>query len=95
MSILILKEIIQATGKDEQLLLLELAIIMFRDYHISSAKAASFANLSLIKFRQKMAKRDTCLKYDTSDFEQESQTLKALVELKFKPYQRLDFFRFN
>jgi predicted HTH domain antitoxin len=81
MSILIPNEIIQATGKDEQLLLLELAIIMFRDYHISSAKAASFANLSLIEFRQEMAKRDICVNYDTSDFEQEVQTLKALGDL--------------
>ncbi|WP_231859700.1 MULTISPECIES: UPF0175 family protein [Microcystis] len=48
MTIVIPNEIIQATGKNEQLLRLELAIIMFRDYHISSAKAADFANLSLI-----------------------------------------------
>jgi len=48
MSIVIPNEIIKATGKNEKLLQLELAIIMFRDYQISSAKAANFANLSLI-----------------------------------------------
>ena len=58
MTIVISNEIIQATGKNEQLLRLELAIIMFRDYHISSAKAADFANLSLIEFRQEIAKRN-------------------------------------
>jgi predicted HTH domain antitoxin len=57
MSIVISNEIIQATGKNEQLLRLELAIIMFRDYHISSAKAADFASLSLIEFRQELAQR--------------------------------------
>lgn len=39
-------------SKSKNLLQLELAIIMFRDYKISSAKAANFANLSLIEFRQ-------------------------------------------
>jgi predicted HTH domain antitoxin len=58
MSIVIPKEIIQATGKNEQLLRLELAIIMFRDYHISSAKAADFANLYLIEFYQELAQRN-------------------------------------
>lgn len=52
MSILIPNEIIQATGKIEKLLQLEIAIIMFRDYQINSAKVANFANLSLIEFRQ-------------------------------------------
>ncbi|WP_419548378.1 UPF0175 family protein [Microcystis sp.] len=65
MTIVIPNEIIQATGKNEQLLQLELAIIMFRDYHISSAKAADFANLSLIEFRQEVAKRNICGLYRT------------------------------
>ncbi|QGZ91067.1 UPF0175 family protein [Microcystis aeruginosa] len=58
MSIVISNEMIQATGKTENLLKLDLAIIMFKDYHISSAKAADFAGLSLIEFRQELAKRD-------------------------------------
>jgi predicted HTH domain antitoxin len=61
MSIVIPNEIIQATGKNEQLLRLELAIIMFRDYHINSAQAADFANLSLIEFRQELAQRNICV----------------------------------
>ena len=77
MTIVIPNEIIQATGKNEQLLQLELAIIMFRDYHISSAKAADFANLSLIEFRQEVAKRN----YDSVDWQQELQTLKTLGDL--------------
>ena len=48
MTIVIANEIIQATGKNEQLLQLELAIIMFRDYHISSAKAADLALLGSV-----------------------------------------------
>lgn len=54
---------------------------MFKDYHISSAKAASFANLSLIEFRQELAKRNICVNYDSSDFQQELQTLKTLGDL--------------
>ena len=34
MSIVISNEMIQATGKTENLLKLDLAIIMFKDYHI-------------------------------------------------------------
>ena len=81
MSIVIPNEIIRATGKNEQLLRLELAVIMFRDYHISSAKAANFANLSLIEFRQELAQRNICVNYDNSDWQQELQTLKTLGEL--------------
>lgn len=81
MSILIPNEIIQAIGKPEKLLQLDLAIIMFKDYHVSSAKAANFANLSLIEFRQELAKRNICVNYDSSDFQQELETLKALGDL--------------
>ncbi|MEM1172491.1 MAG: UPF0175 family protein [Cyanobacteria bacterium P01_H01_bin.35] len=48
MSIVIPDGIIKATGKSKKTLQLELAIFMFRDYQISSAKAANFAKLSLI-----------------------------------------------
>ncbi|MFM7715072.1 MAG: UPF0175 family protein [Microcystis sp.] len=78
---LIPNEIIQATGKNEQLLRLELAIIMFRDYHISSAKAADFADLSLIAFRQELAQRNICVNYDGVDWQQELETLKTLGDL--------------
>lgn len=81
MSIVIPNEIIQATGKNENLLQIELAIIMFKEYHISSAKAADFAKLSLIEFRQELANRNICINYDLSDFQQELQTLKALGDL--------------
>ncbi len=81
MSIIIPNEIVQATGKNEKQLQLELAIIMFRDYQVSSAKAAHFANLSLIEFRQELAKRNICVNYDSSDFEQELKTLKTLGDL--------------
>ncbi len=60
MSIVIPNEIIQAIGKSKKMLQLELAIIMFIDYQISSPKAANFANLSLIEFRQELAKRNIC-----------------------------------
>ncbi len=81
MTIVISNDLIQATGKNEKLLQLELAIIMFRDYQISSAKAASFANLSLLKFRQELAKRNICVNYDISDLQQEIETLKRLGDL--------------
>ena len=71
MSIIIPNEIVKATGKNEELLKLELAIVMFKDYQISSAKAASFANLSLIEFRQELTKKNICINYDSSDFQQE------------------------
>lgn len=81
MSIVISNEIIQATGKTENLLKLDLAIIMFKDYHISSGKAADFADLSLIEFRQELAKRDICVNYDVADFQLELQTLNRLGDL--------------
>jgi predicted HTH domain antitoxin len=54
---------------------------MFKDYHISSAKAADFAGLSLIEFRQELAKRDICVNYDVADFQLELQTLNRLGDL--------------
>lgn len=81
MSILIPNDIIQAIGKTENLLKLELAIMMLQDYHISSAKAAEFAGLSLIEFRQELAKRDICINYDVENFQAELQTLHDLGDL--------------
>ncbi|TAE57529.1 MAG: UPF0175 family protein [Nostocales cyanobacterium] len=81
MSILIPNDIIQAIGKTENLLKLELAIMMLRDYHISSAKAAEFAGLSLIEFRQELAKRDIYINYDVEDFQAELQTLHDMRDL--------------
>lgn len=54
---------------------------MFRDYQISSAKAANFANLSLWEFRQELTKRNICVNYDISDWHQEIETLKRLGDL--------------
>ena len=53
----------KAIGKSKKMLQLELAIIMFIDYQISSPKAANFANLSLIEFRQELAKKKYFLNY--------------------------------
>lgn len=81
MAIEIPNKIIQAIVKNEELLRLELAIIMFRDYHISSARAADFANLSLIEFRQELSHRNIWVNYDSTDWQQELQTLKTLGDL--------------
>jgi len=54
MTIVIPNEIIQATGKKRATVATRTGNHYFRDYHISSAKAADFANLSLIEFRQEM-----------------------------------------
>ncbi|HEY9702154.1 MAG TPA: UPF0175 family protein [Allocoleopsis sp.] len=81
MSITIPNEIIQATGRTENTLKLELAIIMFKDYHISSGKCAEFAGLSLIEFRQELNSREICINYDIEDWKLELQTLQELGDL--------------
>ena len=65
-------------GESEQNLKIELAIIFYRDFKISSGKAAKFANMSRIEFWFELEKRQIPLNLDDNSVEQDLKTLEKL-----------------
>lgn len=65
-------------GESEQDLKIELAIIFYRDFKISSGKVAKFANMSRIEFWFELEKRQISLNLDDNSVEQDLKTLEKL-----------------
>jgi len=78
MSVVIPSEILQAAQLSEAELRLELAILLFEKYKISTGKARRLAGISLIEFRLELAKRGICVHYDLEDFHTDLETLQKL-----------------
>ncbi|MDY6782746.1 MAG: UPF0175 family protein [Cyanobacteriota bacterium] len=81
MSIVISDEILQAAKLSEAELRLDIAILLFQRYKISTGKARRLAGMSLLEFRQELAKRDICVHYDIEDFKADIETLRRLEQL--------------
>ncbi|MDY7015307.1 MAG: UPF0175 family protein [Cyanobacteriota bacterium] len=81
MSVVIPDEILQAAKLSEAELRLELAILLFQKYQISTGKARRLARMSLLEFRRELAKRDICVHYDVEDFRADIETLRRLEQL--------------
>ncbi|MGK7900473.1 MAG: UPF0175 family protein [Hormoscilla sp.] len=61
--------------------MLEIAIVLFDKYKISTGKARRIAGMNLIEFRRELASRGICVHYDVEDFQADLKTLKRLGEL--------------
>ncbi|MGD2179811.1 UPF0175 family protein [Lusitaniella coriacea] len=81
MSVVIPNKILQAAQLSEAELRLELAIFLFEKYQISTGKARRLAGMSLIEFRQELAKRGICVHYDLEDLHADIETLQKLEQL--------------
>lgn len=81
MSLIIPDEILQATQISEAELRLELAILLFQKYKLSTGKARRLAGLSLIEFRKELARREICARYELEDLQADIETLQTLKQL--------------
>ena len=81
MSVVITDDILSAAGISSEELKLEIAIVLFEKYKISTGKARRLAGMNLIEFRRELASRGICLHYDVEDFQEDLKTLKRLGEL--------------
>jgi len=81
MDIVILEEIIHATGMSESELKQEIAILLFEKEKLTLGQASRLCNMSQLQFQHLLASRKIPLHYDISEFEQDLETLKGLGRL--------------
>ena len=76
--VIIPKEFASLAGKTEKELKLELAIFFYKEFKISSGKAARFAEIPRVAFYRELGKHQVPVNYDVDDFEQDLKTLEKL-----------------
>ncbi|AEE50348.1 UPF0175 family protein [Haliscomenobacter hydrossis] len=75
LSVVIPNGILESIGKDEQEIKLELAVFFYKEFHLSSSKAAEFAGISRIAFWKELGKREIPLNYDEEDARHDVETM--------------------
>ena len=78
MSALIPDDILQAARMTEAELIIEVAIMLYKQEKISSGKARTWTGLSVIEFQEELAKRGLTINYDVEDFQEDLKTLQYL-----------------
>lgn len=78
MTIEISDQIIQQSGLTKNKLLLELALILFQQEHLTLGQASHFAGMHQYEFQQELGKRKIAIHYDVEDFERDLETLKNI-----------------
>ncbi|MBZ8179513.1 UPF0175 family protein [Oscillatoria salina] len=78
MSALIPDDILQAARMTEAELIIEVAIMLYKQEKISSGKARAWTGLSVIEFQEELAKRGLTINYDVEDFQEDLKTLQYL-----------------
>ncbi|MEC4983347.1 MAG: UPF0175 family protein [Oscillatoria sp. PMC 1068.18] len=78
MSALIPDHILQAARITEAELIIEVAIMLYKQEKISSGKARAWTGLSVIEFQEELAKRGLNVNYDVEDFQEDLKTLKLI-----------------
>jgi predicted HTH domain antitoxin len=81
MSVIIPDEIVRATQMSDSDLMLEIAIMLYKQEKISSGKACHWLGLNLIEFRRELSKRGLTINYDLEDFQADLDTLQSLGRL--------------
>ncbi|MEM9008126.1 MAG: UPF0175 family protein [Cyanobacteria bacterium P01_F01_bin.86] len=78
MSIVIPKDIVQASRMTEAELKLEIAIMLYAQQKISSGKVRAWTGLTVLEFQHELAKRKLFINYDADDFDADVKTLHSL-----------------
>ena len=78
MSVIIPDHIFQAAKMTEAELILEIAMMLYKQEKISSGKVRAWIGLTVLEFQQELAKRGLCLNYDVEDFQADMKTLESL-----------------
>lgn len=78
-------KILEKGSLTEEMLCLELAIILFKNYTISLGQAAKVARLHKLMFQKELAKRKIPIHYDVVDFERDMEQIKQLKRWLLNP----------
>jgi predicted HTH domain antitoxin len=78
MSVVIPDDILHASKMTADELVLEIAIMLYKQQKISSGKVRAWTGLTVLEFQHELAKRGLCLNYDVDDFRADVQTLQSL-----------------
>ena len=77
MSLVISDEIVRASGLSEEELLVEVVLLLFKEYRISLGKAAELLNMSQISFQRLLGDRGISIHYDVTELHEDIQHLTA------------------
>jgi len=76
--VVISEDMLRLFGKSDREVKIELAIFFYKQYQISSGKAAKFAGLGRIEFWEELGKREIPINYDVEDLMHDMETLRQL-----------------
>ena len=76
MIIEIADQILERAGITPEEILLELAIVLFKEERVTLGQASKIAGLHQIQFQKELAKRKIPIHYDVEDFERDMETIK-------------------
>ena len=75
MSLVILDDIVKASGFSETELLLEIVIMLFQQDKISLGKASELLGMHRMQFQKLLAERGICVHYDVAEFQEDIDSL--------------------
>ncbi len=75
MTITIPNHVMQASGMTSEELLLELAILLFKEEKVTLAQAAEVAGLHAMQFQRELASRKIPIHYNEEDYERDLETI--------------------
>jgi len=78
MSQIVPQDILQATGMSEEELRQEIAILLFQKQKLTLARASRLAGMTRLQFQHLIASRQIPVHYDSSDFDEDLQSLREL-----------------
>jgi predicted HTH domain antitoxin len=71
-------DIVEAAGISETELMQEIAILLFRDYKITLAKASHLAGMNQLQFMRLLGSRQIPIHYGMEEFQEDLQTLENM-----------------
>lgn len=78
MSLVILDDIVKASGFSESELLLEIVIMLFQQDKFSLGKASELLGMHRMQFQKLLSDRGICVHYDVAEFQEDLKTLQEM-----------------
>lgn len=73
-------DVVQSIGKSDEEIKIALAIFFYKEFGLSTAQAAGFAEMSRVAFLQELGKRKIPINYDASDELHDAETMRQFNE---------------
>lgn len=79
-SLTIPADIVQFIGKSDEEIKIALAIFFYKEFGLSTAQAAGFAEMSRVAFLHELGKRKIPINYDATDAQHDAETMRQFNE---------------